>query len=103
MESPGGWFVNESAICRKQSDDFWYRRNRTLRQRQQSSECQRGLVLTLGADQTLRGAGELGLNQGGLLNLGTMIADGNIPLTFDPAVANNFTIRERSAQPGLAA
>lgn len=41
-------------------------------------------VLTLGANQTLRGAGQLLANTGGMINLGTILQEGSVALTIDP-------------------
>ncbi|MEQ8232827.1 MAG: hypothetical protein RKL32_14040, partial [Gammaproteobacteria bacterium] len=41
-------------------------------------------VTTIGSDVTVRGAGRLLDNSGGLVNLGTILAEGNTALTIDP-------------------
>jgi hypothetical protein len=49
-----------------------------------------GSVLTIGQSQTISGAGELGRNQIGLTNLGTIVANQSNPLLVDVA-GGNFT------------
>ncbi|MGB0576145.1 MAG: hypothetical protein ACPGPC_08330, partial [Alphaproteobacteria bacterium] len=41
-------------------------------------------VLTLGANQVLRAAGQIGVNSGGIINNGTIRQQGNIALALDP-------------------
>jgi len=48
-----------------------------------------GATLTLGADQTIRGAGQLGANSAAFVNQGTLLAQGTTPLVIDPN-ANGF-------------
>ncbi|GHC10799.1 hypothetical protein GCM10007047_30170 [Cerasicoccus arenae] len=48
-----------------------------------------GLVITHGADHTIRGSGAVLLNQGGMINLGTIIANQSSAMIIDPD-ANGF-------------
>ncbi len=58
-------------------------------------------VLTIGSGQTIRGAGQIGANSGGIINQGTITADqANIAITLDGGVAlfrNQGTIRATGA------
>lgn len=53
-------------------------------------------VLTLGANQVLRGAGQIGVNSGGIINNGIIRQQGNIALALDPGTpgfVNNNVLR----------
>ena len=52
-----------------------------------------GGTLTHGANHTIRGAGTFGVNVSGMINQGTIIADGTNPIVIDPSVSTSFTNR----------
>ncbi len=59
-----------------------------------------GDTLTIGANQTIQGSGDLGGGQTNIVNNGTLIANQSTPLTLDPgggAVTNNGTIESVSS------